>query len=321
MTQPLNNWGGQQPPFTPPPPPQNPYQYQQQQEQQQAGPQQATLPPLAPPRRFSVNPPNRPFANELLLINLFNRSFVNGKSRHFGLYRTISYFVLAVITIFVLVFVLIGFTVETILNDNQLKQTGTLTQATITNISFDTDKYGSKSYHIAYNFDAPNPNGSGAKSTYYKQDELIDESTYNNFKGHSTITIKYARTNPNISEVPGQAVNEGNTTFQVEINMTILLPVVGGGFYALWYLNQEWQLYLLLEKEGYFIEGILEGTRDVRSRRQRKIIFYVFLINQHGKPTHVRATFRYGRGQNNIVYIPGVRVGLVYLDEKHFKLL
>lgn len=272
---------------------------------------------IAAPRHFSVNPPNRPFTNHVAVIGESNTRFVNGYSEHLGL-SSRSHYILVV-----LAFVTIGFLVsawlllQDLIGENQLNQTGTQTQAQLVNIGTTTGRFGIQSYHVTYTFTLPNP-ASISGSDFYIQDQLVDEAAYNAYRNSSTITIEYARSNPSVSEILGQSEISQNVSTQAVITLAI---VVFMGF-MVWKLFQDWQLNKLLEREGYLIEGHLVGSSIRRFRGGKTLRVEVVFTDPTGKPLRARYRFIYLSFQKPPQDLtPGERIGVVYYDSKHFKVM
>lgn len=295
MTQPFNGWGQQFPTYGSP------------QEQLQDAP--------APPRRFGSNVPYPPFPSSIVVLNKNNQAYVYGRALHLNFRSSLKGFATLALVLFGLaIFVAIQWLRDTN-NDKQLDQFGVQTQAEVTDGSASTHK-GSTSYNVTYKFDAPLPDGSGKTSTFQKN-QSVDKSTYDLLSVGSTVTIKYLKNDPTISEIPNQGVVGGQRVGELIVAAGLLFF----SLFIVWLLYSDWRLNKLLEREGYLVEGRIESTRLIKSRKKLTLAVQYSFVNPQGQRVRKEQKIGYGKYQKNLNLAPGVPVGLIYYDNRRFKVM
>lgn len=277
---------------------------------------------LAEPRPFLVNPPNWSFKNDILTINNRNHPFVFGHSAHLPLKNSIWFSILEILP-FLVIALFCGWRLQhaTIIFQSNL------TQGHVTSRVAYNDSKGEKIYLVTYTFNAPTTNNRNYPFPYSGFQE-VDEATYNAHTPNTpsaSITIKYDTNDPDNSMVFGQPFPNSGEIF---IFLPILIVVVVIIVFILYSTYFNWRLNKLLERKGYIIEGRLENSRvytlyQIRRLRYRRRVLKVQVVftNQHGELTHVNYRINYGIYQQGLNLVPGTRVGLVYYDNKHYKLM
>jgi hypothetical protein len=259
-------------------------------------------------------PAERPAAEPFFLLPR-NRDFYLGKARYPAIKDRSLFFFLVLTEVVALVF--FGSSVREAYIVNQIAQYGQITTGTV--ISRYISRGKSTSYYMTYTFQAALP-GQAARSYQYEQ--TVSQKNYNQHPEGSKVRIAYFPNDPTMSRLGGPDRDDGSTFAYVLVMAIGTLTVTA---FLAYQINQ-----VLRDREfagkGHIIEGQLLDRQGAMTGGKNKYfrldVAYRFVSPQGGQEiTGRQSTPRNDLKGKKKLPRPGVPVVVLYVDDKHYKML
>jgi hypothetical protein len=259
-------------------------------------------------------PEARPAVEPFLLLPR-NKNFSLGKVRYPAIKDRSAIFFIALMQLFTLAFC--GYSVYGAYVVNQIAQYGQITMGTVTSRSITRGK--STSYYLTYTYQAV-PGTQAARS--YQNKQSVSRGTYDRHPINSRVSVAYLPDDPATSRLGGPDREDGSTLILVPImGLVVLIPTA----FLAHLIKQVFQDREFAQK-GHIIGGRLLDVQGVmtggKNRYFRLDVEYAFLSPQSGREiTKRQSTPRNDlKGKKNLPQ-PGEPVAVLYVDDKHFKML